>query len=143
MNSNKVVTARFSLGLEAWKNQKFSAAERANSSISGDDADYDGDGLETWREWLRGSDPKDRTSRGQSPARREGNWLVMSYTRLENMPAGHAVRARASSDLDDWSLPLDERVVGSANGVEIIETRVNVRGIPEAFMRIADTRASP
>lgn len=103
----------------------------------------EGDGLETWREWLRGSDPKNRASHGQSAMRREGNWLVMAYTRLENMPAGHAVRASASSDLSRWSVPLDERVVASANGVETIEARVDVAAMPRVFLRTADTRPAP
>lgn len=143
MDSNKVVAARFSLGLDEWKNQMFSAAELADSSVSGAEADADGDGLETWREWLRGSDPKNRDSRGQSTMRREGNWLVMTYTRLENMPSGHAVRASASSDLSNWSVPIDERVVGSANGVETIEARVDVTGMPNVFLRTGDTRPTP
>jgi len=143
MDSNKVVTARFSLGFDAWKNQKFGAAELADPSISGDDADADGDGLANWREWLRGSDPKNRNSHGQSAMRREGRWIVMNYTRLENMPAGHGVRASASSDLSDWSVPLDERVVGSANGVETIEARVDVTEMPRVFLRIGDTRPQP
>lgn len=143
MDSNKVVTARFSLGLDDWKNQMFSVEELSDPSISDPNADADGDGLENWREWLRGSDPKNRASHGQSPMRREGNWIVMTYTRLENMPAGHAVRASASSDLSNWSVPLDERVVGSANGVETIEARVDVTGMPNLFLRIGDTRPAP
>jgi hypothetical protein len=143
MDSNKVVTARFSLGLDDWKNQMFSAAELEDPSVSDAEADADGDGLETWREWLRGSDPQNRDSRGQSAMRREGNWLVITYTRLENMPAGHAVRASASSDLSNWSAPIEERVVGSANGVETIEARVDVTGMPNVFLRTGDTRPTP
>jgi subtilisin family serine protease len=143
MDSNKGVTARFSLGLEAWREREFSAAELSDPSISDPSADADGDGLENWREWLRGSDPKNRASRGQGLMRREGNWLVLTYTRLENMPLGHAVRASASSDLSDWSVPLDERVVGSSNGVETVEARIDVSGRPGMFFRIGDTRPEP
>jgi hypothetical protein len=143
MDANKVVTARFSLGLDAWRSQKFSPAELADSFYSGAEADADGDGLATWREWLRGSDPKNRASHGQSAMRREGNWLVITYTRLENMPAGHAVRASASSDLSNWSVPIDERVLGAANGVETVEARVDVTGMPNVFLRTGDTRPEP
>lgn len=143
MNSNKVVTARFSLGLDAWKDQRFSVAELADSSISGDTADADGDGLENWREWLRGSDPKTSGGPGQNALRREGDWIVMNYTRLENMPAGHGVQVSASSDLSDWSVPLDERIVDSADGVETIEVRVDVTERPRVFLRIIDRRPEP
>jgi len=143
MNSSKVVTARFSLGRDAWRTQQFSAAELADPAISGDEADADGDDLENWREWLRGSDPKDGADRGQGPLRREGNWIVMNYTRMENLPAGHDIRCNASFDLAGWAVPVDERVVGSANGVETIEARVDVTGMPRAFLRIVDTRPAP
>lgn len=143
MNSPKVVTARFSLGLDAWKDQMFSVAERADSAISGDNVDADGDSLETWREWLRGSDPKSPGSHGQGPLHREGQWVVMNYTRMENMPPGHSVQVSASSDLINWSVPLDERIVGSANGVETIEVRVDVTERPRIFLRIEDTRPAP
>ena len=143
MNTNKVLTARFSLGLNDWKNQHFNAAQLANPAISGDAADTDGDGLENWREWLRGSNPQNRASRGQGEMRREGNWIVVTYSRLENLPAGHAVRASASTDLANWTVPLEERVIGSANGVETIEARADISGMPEVFFRIGDTRPEP
>jgi hypothetical protein len=38
---------------------------------------------------------------------------------------------------------VDERVVGSASGVETIEARVDVTGKPRAFLRIGDTRPAP
>lgn len=143
MDSNKVVTARFSLDLDAWRNLHFTAAELEDASISGPDADPDGNGLENWREWLRGSDPKNPNSRGQGEMRREGDWIVMTYTRLETMPPGHSVRASGSFDLDDWTPPLNERVLDSIDGVETIEARLNVSQAPKAFMRIGDTRPQP
>jgi hypothetical protein len=143
MDSNKVVTARFLLTLDAWQGLHFSTAELADPSISGPDADADGDGIENWREWLRGSDPLDRDSRGQSPPRREGDWLVMTYSRLENLPSGHGVRAGASRDLNDWLVPLDERVVDAADGVETIEVRVDMTGRPRVFLRLGDMRPEP
>lgn len=143
MNSNKVVTARFALSLDAWKDRVFTAAERANPAISGDRADADGDGLENWREWLRGSDPKKGANHGQGALRREGAWMVMNYTRLEGMPSGHSVHASASVDLVNWSVPLEERIVDSADGVETVEVRVDVTARPRIFFRIVDTRPEP
>jgi len=143
MDANKVVTARFALEYGAWKNMSFTPLQLADPSISGDTADADGDGLETWREWLRGSDPTNRDDRGQGTIRREGDWIVMTYTRLENMPQGHSVRASASSDLANWSVPLNERVVNSINGVETIEARIDISQMPNAFLRIGDSRPAP
>jgi hypothetical protein len=38
---------------------------------------------------------------------------------------------------------MDERVVGSADGVETIEARIDVTDMPRAFLRIGDTRPTP
>lgn len=143
MDFNKVVTARFSLTFEAWQTLHFRTAELANPSISGYNVDADGDGFENWREWLRGSDPHKRGSLGQSQPRLIGNWLVMTYSRLENPPSGHGVRASASQDLRSWLLPFDERVIDSADGVETIEARVNMTGRPRVFFRLSDMRPQP
>lgn len=140
MNSGKVVTARFSMGFAAWRNHVFSEADQADDTVSGPQADADGDGVENWREWLRGSHPKIRADHGQSGMRREGNRIVMTYTRMENMPAGYSVRSGASFDLEDWSVPVDERVVGSIDGVETIEASIDTFERPSAFIRIVDSR---
>ena len=140
MNTSKVVTARFSMGFDAWRNHVFSETDRADATISGPQADADGDGVENWREWLRGSHPKNRAEHGQGAMRLEGNRITMIYTRLENMPAGHSVRSSASFDLNDWLVPVDERVVASSDGVETIEASVDTTGRHSAFLRIGDTQ---
>jgi hypothetical protein len=99
MDANKVVTASFALDLEAWRAREFTVAELANPAISGADADPDGDGMANWREWLRGSPPKDAAEPGHAKVRREGNWLALTYTRLETMSAGYSVRCEGSDNL--------------------------------------------
>lgn len=138
MNTNKVVTATFALDREAWSAREFSAAELADPGISGPDADPDGDGLANWREWLRGSKPKDGKDRGQGVLRREGRWMVLSYSRMEVLPEGASVRCQGSTDLSGWESPVDERVIGSSLGVETIEARVDVSQLHRAFLRIED-----
>jgi hypothetical protein len=140
MDANKVVTATFTLDLGAWTQLEFSAAELADPALSGAAADPDGDGLANWREWLRGSDPGNNADRGQAPPHREGRWLVLTYSRMETFPAGHGVRCEASTDLADWTLQLDERIIGSTNGIETIEARIDTSTLPKAFLRMADIR---
>jgi hypothetical protein len=67
----------------------------------------------------------------------------MTYSRLENLPSGYGVRAGASRDLNDWLVPLDERVVDAADGVETIEVRVDMTGRPRVFLRLGDMRPEP
>jgi subtilisin family serine protease len=140
MDASKVVTARFSLSFEGWRQLHFDTEQLTNAAISGDEADADGDGLENWREWLRGSDPTTPDDRGQGAMRRQGDWMVFTFTRIENLPAGHTVRPGATADLATWSLPLEERRIFSLDGVETIEVRLDVSGMPQAFLRIEDRR---
>ena len=78
--------------------------------------------------------------RGQGPLRREGRWLVFTYTRMESMPTGHRVECQASGDLAGWTLPFDERVIGSSGGIETIEVRRDPGSQQSMFFRIEDTR---
>lgn len=140
MDRNKVVTATFALDFASWAELHFSAVELSDSSVSGLSADPDGDRLQNWREWIRGSEPRDGADLGQGTLRREGQWLVLTYSRLETMPAGYNVQAFASIDLLDWALPIDERIIGSVDGIETIEVRFEAAGLPSAFLRVTDTR---
>jgi hypothetical protein len=140
MNEPKSVTATFRQSFADWAARAFAVPELANPLISGSDADPDADGLVNWREWLHASNPKDDSSTGRSVMRREARWMVMTYTRLAVMPEGYDARCVASSDLRNWSIPIQERVLDSAGGIDTIEVRVDTTGRPALFLSVADTR---
>lgn len=137
MDTDKSITARFTMTQEEWKLRSFTVGERANPDVSGPDADPDNDGVPNWREWLHGSDPKNSAITGCTSLKHEGTVFTLQYTRMEAMPSGHAIRGVLSGDLADWSLPLDERVIARANGVETIEVRFDSTTRPKAFFRIS------
>jgi subtilisin family serine protease len=142
MDQSKSVGARFLLPLESWGASVFSESDLADPLISGPGADPDADGIENWREWLHGSDPKDRASTGVSPVERDENWLIFTYSRMAVMPDGYSTDGLASTDLADWNLPLMERVIGSADGIDVIEARLNATGHPKAFITVRDVQPS-
>lgn len=142
MDANKVVSALFTLDQASWAQIHFPPGDLADPLASAPDADPDGDGLANWREWLRGSNPGDNADRGLSTPRREGPWWVLTYSRMETFAAGHGVRCEASADLAAWTLPLDERIIGTSNGIETIEARIDTKGRPKAFMRLTEFRPS-
>jgi hypothetical protein len=143
MNADKAVTARFTMTLEEWNSRSFTVAERPNPDIAGHDTDPDADGIPNWREWLLGSDPKDAASTGHAPPLLERGIYTFSYTRMEAMPTGHAVRGVASANLRDWSLPLTERVIARTDGIETIEASFDSSGQPKAFFSITTEQPAP
>ena len=123
-----------------WRQRVFTTAGLGHSVPCGANADPDLDGVPNWREWLQGSTPKDATSTGRSAVRQEGTRWIFNYSRMEAMPAGHAVRGVASANLRDWTLPLSERVIARESGIETLEATFESTGHPRAFFSTAAER---
>jgi hypothetical protein len=86
----------------AWKATYFTAAELANPSISGDDADPDGDSLSNSAEFIAGTNPRDAQSYLGLGAVRTETGLDL---RFEAMPGrAYDVFTRETVDSGAWDL---------------------------------------
>ena len=129
-----------------WWRAQFTAAERADSSVAGDDADPDGDGRVNLLEYALGSSARDATDgRANEPAPAiEAGHLSLSYIRPEGR-GDVAVKAEWSADLVSWysdsgyvSVPSVEPVVG---GMRVTFTSlVDPAAHPRQFLRLVVTR---
>jgi len=136
MDGSKALTATFKLPLNNWRPKHFSSGELANNSIAGDDADPDGDGLKNWQEYLHGSNPRNKASKGRNQSELERGFLSVIHTRLSGPQSGMSVRCVGSRNLHQWDAPdLQERVLSVENGVETVETRIPVAGNDRGFLR--------
>ena len=137
MDTPKAVTAKFVQTLSNWKSQRFDVAERSDPAVSGDNADPDRDGLKNWQEYLHGSNPKDKRSRGVESLKVEGGWLYVVFTRNPGVAGDYGLDCQATRDMSDWNAPdLQERILSTSNGIETIEARIPVSGGSKGFLRL-------
>lgn len=141
MDTPKAVTAKFVQPLSNWQSQRFDVAEQSDPSVSGDDADPDGDGLKNWQEYLHGSNPKDKHSRGVKSLKVEGGWLYVVFTRNPGVAGDYGLDCQATRDMSNWAAPdLQERILSTINGIETVEARIPVSGGHMGFLRLKYTR---
>jgi len=110
------------LRYDQWVSANFSAADQANLSVSGPNADPDGDGWSNLFEFASGSNPTLITSLPAPPEASietigSDDYLVVSYTRAGGQRAA-GVSAEVSQDLNSWS----------AGGVPLLPNVINGDG---------------
>jgi hypothetical protein len=134
------------LSYEAWRAKHFTSGELADPTVSGDNADPDGDGLANLLEYANGVDP--RTS---SPAPRltaafdsEGTepQFVVSFRRLL---LAHEIdyTLESSDDLKSWSSVSAETSERTLNqdGTVTTQTRIGMTEAPRTrFFRLRVSR---
>ena len=136
MDAPKTVTASFVLPVQAWKSSHFTPAELLDPATSGNDMDPDADGLENWKEYLHGSNPRDSLSAGLLQARTDGGYLTVIFTRLAGTEGTYGLTSKGSRDMADWDSPdFEERILRTADGIETVEARMTQTGQPRGFIR--------
>ena len=128
---------------DAWRHRRFTAAQRADESVSGDNADPDHDGHSNLLEWMSNNDPLSSdagpqllTSRGSSGS---PETLALRFSR--NKDADLLVRPEVSEDLVTWregSAWIDQVVVDDDGMLQTVlaRNRQQTTGADQRFFRL-------
>jgi Divergent InlB B-repeat domain/Immunoglobulin I-set domain len=129
MTENTSITAVFRQSLSAWKSMHFLSWELNTPSISGDLIDADQDGVPNWQEYLHGSDPMEKKSKGILQSGLDGGFIQMIYTRNTGASLPYDLSCEGSRNFTDWAAPdFEERILSTENGIETIEARMPATG---------------
>jgi hypothetical protein len=104
---------------EIWKEQHFTAEDRLNIMISGDTADFDGDGLNTILEYALGLDPKfqDAASGHAAILVEDGgnDYLAMTMRKQKNT-IDLTYHVEVADGLEGWSTATVQLGAATDNG---------------------------
>ena len=102
-SSNRSLIANFQMIPQvAWKNQWFTSAELVDPSISGDNADPDGDGLPNLLEYALGLNPRVRSNPPALQTAADNGVLSVTYVRSKSASDVNLV-IESSTDLHTWN----------------------------------------
>jgi hypothetical protein len=140
-------TITISTAFTSWQSTHFSSAELANSSISGDSADPDGDGLANLAEFALGLNPRlaDASAAWSTAVQNIGGVDYLALTFKRRAPAQDlAYAVQSSGDLAAWSTgPVQVgSAVSNGDGTETVTYRdsVAVGTGGRRFLRVHVTR---
>ena len=97
-----------------WQSQKFSSAELSNPTISGADADPDGDGLPNLLEYAMGLEPKTADANLPNIVIQNG-FALSTFTRLKSA-TDVILTLEGSTDLLNWNSTFSEPITITDNG---------------------------
>jgi len=100
-----------------WAAEQFTSEELADSSISGREADPDGDGLTNWQEFLAGTDPNNADSVLKvNRVQRVAGGIELSW----NSVAGRSYRIALSDNMSGLFLPLEQPILATDEATAVI-----------------------
>jgi hypothetical protein len=128
---------------DAWRFSKFTSAELADVGLSGDEADFDGDGIRNLMEYALGLEPKTAVTAGLPTASfQPGGELALSYTRVKSATDITYI-PEVGNDLGAWNsgVAFTSVVQTSDNGAtETITVKSLIAPAAGQFMRLRVTR---
>ncbi len=136
------------LPIDAWRFSKFTATELADSNLSGDEADFDSDGIRHLTEYALGLEPKTPGTSGLPTASiQAGGALALTYTHVKSATDVNMI-VQVTNDLGSWnSGPAFTSVLETTDNGATETIKVGSLLAPGAgqkqFMRLRITRPAP
>ncbi|MBI2514186.1 MAG: immunoglobulin domain-containing protein [Opitutae bacterium] len=128
------------MGFDAWLREHFTSDELLDATISGPNADSDGDGFVNLTEYALGADPRaDSAANAPQMSATATDW-TFTYTR----PADRSdivYTVEYSTNLTTWSsVGVTHTLVSSSNGAETWRATYPVSSAPACFLRLVVAR---
>jgi hypothetical protein len=106
---------------ELWRSEHFTAAELSNSSISGDNADPDGDSVRNRDEYIAGTNPKNNASfLHVMEVSRESDDFAIRFEAVGNK--SYTILGRDAVESGLWERVLDLSPQGNTELIEVLDT---------------------
>lgn len=128
--------------LATWQTHYFTPAQLADPLVGGWMADPDGDGINNFREWAHGLDPRNHNADPvtQSVQTEGPNRFLQLGVRVSRSATGLSVFADITPDLDNWNLGGGTQIgtaIDNGDGTQTLQFRnPNAVGAGRHFMRI-------
>lgn len=124
----------------SWLEENFNAEQIADETITGANADLDGDGLVNLVEYALGTNPRSDSSVNAPAAATEGTDWTFTYTRPSDR-RDLTYSVECSTDLAAWSSAgVTHTQISSSGGLETWRASYPIAGNAPRFFRLAVTR---
>jgi hypothetical protein len=103
-----------------WKQSNFTSAELDDPTLSGDDADPDGDFFSNQQEFIAGTNPRDASSYLHvETVTPEGADFVITFEAVGDK--SYSIQARDSADSGDWERVIDLSPQGTTRSLDVLD----------------------
>jgi hypothetical protein len=125
---------------QAWKRAHFSVPEQYDSSVSGDEADPDADGVSNFREYLASTDPRVSDNTGLPHAEIRNDHLTLRYN-WNTAATDYAAMVAGSADLATWDTNtsvVEQTIVTNTGPMQTRDARLvaPISTAPKGFLHL-------